>query len=86
MANHSIQRKEFDPITFEADRQEKYDRSVKEEKFSKQYSEKGSTTFYDGKWDGVMGFEPEDYQWLNRAYRAGYLAGVAERFDEQFTI
>ena len=61
-----------------------YVRSVKEQKFSKQSLDDPHNTFFDGKWDGKQGFEPEPHQCFTTAYRKGYLSGVAERLDDKF--
>ena len=84
MSIHSIQRKDFDVIALETKHQADYERSLKQEKFSQAYTDDNPSDFFDGKWDGLLSFQPEAYQWLNPLYRKGYLAGVSEKFDEQF--
>ena len=85
MANHSIQRKEVDVIALETKHQEDYEQSQIIEEFSQNYQENSRTTFVDGEYDGYLDTEPEPYQWLSDNYRSGYLSGVAQRFDEQFS-
>ena len=74
----------FDPIAFETKHQKDYERSLTQQKFSKQYQDPLNNTFADGKWDGLQQFEPEAYQWFTPRYRRGYLSGVAQRLDEKF--
>ena len=74
----------FDPIAFETKHQKDFERSLNEQKFSRQYKDALNNSFADGKWDGLQQFEPEAYQWLTPRYRRGYLSGVAQRLDEKF--
>ena len=76
---------EFDAIAFETKHQENYEQSLSSEEFSNNYQENSRTTFVDGEYDGYLDLEPEPYQWLSSNYRSGYLSGVAQRFDEQFS-
>ena len=38
----------------------------------------------EGKFDGVIGSEPNPDMWSNLNYRSGYLSGVAEFYDKKY--
>ena len=38
----------------------------------------------EGKFDGVIGSEPNPDMWTNLNYRSGYLSGVAEFYDKKY--
>lgn len=75
----------FDALAFESKHQKDYEQSQLIQEFSENYQDHLRDTFTDGQWDGYLNFEPEPYQWQTSSYRAGYLSGVAQRFDEQFS-
>ena len=81
----SIHNASFDVIALEIKHQEDYERSLSSEEFSQNYRENSRTTFVGGEYDGYLDTEPEPYQWLSSNYRFGYLSGVAQRFNEQFS-
>jgi hypothetical protein len=74
----------FDPIELELKLNLDFERSQQTEKFCQNYREEPRISFEDGKWDGMLDFEPEAYQWLVPNYRQGYLAGVEAKFNELF--
>lgn len=86
MANHSIQRNQIDVIALESKHQSEFERSLTTEEFSRNYKEKLRNTFEDGQWDGYLDMMPEPHQWSVNSYRSGYLSGVAQKFDEQFSF
>ena len=75
----------FDPIAFETKHREDYEQSQSVREFSENYQDNFRDTFADGQWDGYLNFEPEPYQWQTDCYRSGYLSGVAQKWDEQFS-
>ena len=81
----SIQRKEIDVIALETKHQQEFQRSRSSQEFSQNYRENPRDSFADGQWDGYLNFEPEPYQWQTLSYRSGYLSGVAQKWDEQFS-
>ena len=85
MNNHILQQSEIDVIALEGKHQENYKRSQLIQEFSENYRDNPKDTFADGRWDGYLGFEPEPYQWHSNCYRSGYLSGVAQKWDEQFS-
>ena len=85
MINHSIQQQEIDVITLEAKHQSDFERSLLQQKFSKNYRDELRTSFEDGKYDGELDLEPEPYQWFNPIYRKGYFTGITVRFNELFS-
>ena len=76
---------EFDALAFETKHQEDYEQSQSIREFSENYRDNPRDTFIDGQWDGYLNMMPEPYQWQTPSYRSGYLSGVAQRFDEQFS-
>ena len=76
---------DFDVIALETKHQEDYEQSQSIREFSENYQDNLRDTFADGQWDGYLNFEPEPYQWLNNSYRSGYLSGVTQKWDEQFS-
>lgn len=38
----------------------------------------------EGKFDGVIGLQPNPDMWSNLNYRSGYLSGVAEFYDKKY--
>jgi hypothetical protein len=84
MTNHSIPDISIDVIALETKLESDYQRSTKQEEYCQNYQDDPRTTFEDGLWDGYLNFEPEPYQWTSLLYKAGYLDGVAKKFDEQF--
>ena len=85
MNNSSIHDICFDVITLETKHQEDYKQSQLIQEFSDNYRDNPKDTFADGQWDGYLNFEPEPYQWQTLSYRSGYLSGVAQKWDEQFS-
>ena len=85
MNNSSIHQPNLDVIALETKHQEDFERSLKQQKFSKNYKDELRTSFADGKYDGELDLEPEPYQWFNPMYRKGYLAGIVTRFNELFS-
>ena len=81
----SIHDTSFDVIALETKHQEDYEQSQSIQEFSQNYRENPKDNFIDGQWDGYLNFEPEPYQWLSNCYRSGYLSGVAQKWDEQFS-
>lgn len=81
----SIQRKEIDVIALETKHQQEFQRSRSSQEFSQNYRDNPTDTFADGQWDGYLNFEPEPHQWQTDCYRSGYLSGVAQKWDEQFS-
>lgn len=85
MNNSSIHDICFDVITLETKHQEDYKQSQLIQEFSDNYRDNLRDSFADGQWDGYLNFEPEPYQWQTLSYRSGYLSGVAQKWDEQFS-
>ena len=85
MNNNILHEIEVDVIALETKHQNDYERSQIIEEFSNNYRENSRTTFIDGEYDGYLDTEPEPYQWQSSDYRSGYLSGVTQRFDEQFS-
>lgn len=75
----------FDALAFETKHQKDYEQLQSVREFSQNYRDNLKDTFADGQWDGYLNFEPESYQWQTSSYRSGYLSGVAQRFNEQFS-
>ena len=85
MNNSSIHQPDLDVIALETKHQRDFERSLKIQKFSKNYRDELRISFEDGKYDGGLDLEPEPYQWFNPIYRKGYLAGITARFNELFS-
>ena len=85
MNNNILHEIELDVIALETKHQQELQRSQAIQEFSENYRDNPKDTFIDGQWDGYLGFEPEPYQGQTPSYRSGYLSGVAQRFDEQFS-
>ena len=81
----SIPDRSFDPIAFETKHQQDYERACAVQEFCQNYQDEPHTSFSDGKYDGELNIEPEPYQWFDPNYRKGYLAGVTNRYNEQFS-
>jgi len=75
----------FDPIALEIKLESDFERSLESQEYSKNYQEELRASFEDGKYDGELDLEPEQYQWFDPMYRKGYLAGVVTRFNELFS-
>jgi hypothetical protein len=39
-----------------------------------------------GKFDGVIGIEPDPHSWRNLAYRSGFLAGLGRYYDQKYKV
>ena len=39
-----------------------------------------------GKFDGLIGMEPDREKWGELAYRSGFLAGIGRHYDEKYQI
>ena len=85
MTNHILHQLEIDVIALEAKHQKDYERACRVREFANNYKDEPRTTFEDGKYDGELDIEPQAYQWFHPLYRKGYLAGVTNRFNEQFS-
>ena len=85
MNNSSIHQTNLDVIALETKHQSDYERSLRQQKFSKNYQDQLRISFEDGKYDGELNLEPEAYQWFSPKYRKGYLSGVVIRFNELFS-
>ena len=62
MNNSSIHQANLDVIALETKHQSDFERSVKQQEFSKNYKDELRTSFGDGKYDGELDLEPEPYQ------------------------
>ena len=85
MTNNSIHQANLDVIALETKHQRDFERSLAQQKFSKNYRDELRISFEDGKYDGELDLEPEPYQWFNPIYRKGYFAGITVRFNELFS-
>lgn len=85
MNNNILHEINLDVIAFEAKHQQEFEKAQAQTKFSQNYRDNPKDTFVDGQWDGYLNMMPEPYQWQTSSYRAGYLSGVAQRWDEQFS-
>jgi hypothetical protein len=56
--------------------------SVEQKSFERQELE---TDFYSaGKFDGVIGIDPDPQKWREKAYRSGFLAGIGRHYDQKY--
>jgi hypothetical protein len=56
--------------------------SVEQKSFERQECE---TEFYSaGKFDGVIGIDPDPSMWRNPAYRSGFLTGITKHYNEKY--
>jgi hypothetical protein len=39
-----------------------------------------------GKFDGVIGIDPDPQKWVNLAYRSGFLAGIGRYYDQKYKV
>jgi hypothetical protein len=39
-----------------------------------------------GKFDGVIGIDPDPQKWSNLAYRSGFLAGLGRYYDQKYQV
>ncbi len=39
-----------------------------------------------GKWDGTLGYPPQQQYWGELAYREGYLCGITQHYDRKYNI
>ena len=85
MTNNILHQSALDVIALEAKHQKDYEQSQSVEEFSENYRDNPRTTFFDGKYDGELDIKPQPYQWFEPIYRKGYLAGITNRFNEQFS-
>ena len=72
----------FDPITFELQREEIFNRTeriIPSTKYS-EYSADQS----DGEWDAKVLSKPNLSRWGCLEYRRDYLAGIEEKYTDQF--
>ena len=76
---------EIDVIALETKHHKEFEQSQLIQEFSENYQDSPRNTFADGQWDGYLDMMPEPYQWQTLSYRSGYLSGVAQKWDEQFS-
>lgn len=85
MTNHILHQSALDVIALETKHQQDYEKACQEREFAQNYQDQPRITFSDGKYDGELDIEPQAYQWFEPIYRKGYLTGVTNRFNEQFS-
>jgi hypothetical protein len=39
-----------------------------------------------GKFDGVIGIEPDPHSWSKLAYRSGFLTGITRYYDQKYKV
>ena len=82
MINFSIHDNSFDPVAYETEREQVFERSLAQQQFSENPKDFPTDNFPSGEWDGLQGFEPEPHQWASADYRAGYHSGINKRFNK----
>ena len=73
---------DFDPITFELQREEIFNRTervIPSPKYSRYSADQT-----DGEWDAKVLSQPNLSRWGCLEYRRGYLAGIEEKYIDQF--
>ena len=95
----SIPDAQFDSSAFEQERAEILARTLRvgveyaacdaafpptEKSFSSEKYSSYSPEYADGEWDAKMSFEPSAENWISADYQCGYVAGIVEKYNDQF--
>lgn len=75
----TISHQDFDPIQFEIEREEIFNKS----ELSSQKYHHYSDDYSSGAWDASIGAEPQDYQLFSADYVTGYLDGTKGRLEKR---
>ncbi len=62
-----------------------YDVLALEIKLEKDFNNSNGS-YYDGEYDGKLGFEPSQENWLSADYRKGYLRGIEEKYNDKYEL